>query len=137
MTRTIKDINLATNAARTRDHILDWLLRNGFEILERNSSGQPIEKSFRSFKVRLTPRPGFIVALRTSRLGMIVFEVGVEPRDHGCVVHGEFYVAGASGGLVDYLGKEFDVCERPDLVGRLPRKKGFKLMGRFISGLGA
>lgn len=136
MARTMREIKLAADETRTRELIQQWLQRNGFEILERDSTGRPVEKSFRTFKVRLATHPGTIVAWHARRLGIIVFEIKVESRDRGCLVHAEFYVAGAGGGMVDYLGREFDVSEKPDLVGRLPRKKGFRLMNRFIADLG-
>ncbi len=138
MARTIREINLNTDESRVRDCALFWLESNGFEILERDSAGRPIEKSFKPFRVRLATHPGSIVALRARRMGMIVFEIKLEPRDRGCLVHGEFYAAGASGGVVgDFRGREFDVLEKPELMGRLPRKKGFRLMSEFISGLEA
>ena len=133
MARTTRDVNLPTDETRTRDLILRWLQRNGFEILELNSTGQPVEKSFRSFRVRLATQPGTIVAWHARRLGIIVFEIKLEPRDRGSLMHAEFYVAGAGGGVIDYMGREFDVREKPDLVGRLPRKKGFRLMSSFIA----
>ena len=137
MARTTREMVLSTDVTRTRDFVLQWLGRNGFEILEENSMGQPLERRFKAFRVSLTTHPGSIVAMRARRLGIIVFEIRLEPRDRGCSVHGEFYAAGGGGGVVNFQGRELDVCEKPDLVGRLPRKKGFRLMSKLISELEA
>lgn len=135
MARTIRDVSLPIDQARTRDLILRWFQRNGFEVLEQNSTGQLLERSFKSFGVRLATLPGTIVAWHARRLGVIVFEIKLEPRDQGCKMHGEFYAAGAGGGMFGYAGREFDLSEKPDMVARLPRKKGFRLMSGFIADL--
>jgi hypothetical protein len=133
MGRTISEISVPTDKVEATNFILNWLIRNDFEILERKSAGNVIEKSIKGFKIRLTTHPGSIVALHGGRLGLIVFEITIDHKENCCLVHGEFYSAGAGGGIVSYYGQELEVCEKPGLVGRLPRKKGFKLMNRFIS----
>ncbi len=133
MGRTIREISVLADETKVKAYVSKWLENSGFEILEKESVGGIIEKSSKPFRVRLTTHPGSTVALRASRLGMIVFEIKVERSDQGCLIHGEFYVAGASGGLLDWSGRESDVCEKPDIVGRLPRKKGYRLMNDFVS----
>ena len=136
MGRTIREFSVPADCGRTRSSILSWLRRNKFNVLEEESAGEPMELSIKGFKVRLTTRPGSIVALRGGRLGMIAFEISPHPEGEGCLIHGEFYAAGAKGrGIVGFLGMEWEVSEKPDFVGRLPRKKGFALMNRFISEL--
>ncbi len=138
MGRTISEIAVPTDESKASSFILNWLVRNGFDILEKDSSGNVIEKSSRlGLRIRLTTHAGSIVALHRGKLGKIVFEISVESKESGCLVRGEFYCAGGGGGIPDFLGEEFDVCERPGIVGRLPRKKGFRLMNRFISDLEA
>ena len=136
MPRTVQEVALATGPTETRERILRSLQSHGFEILPQSSTGQPIDYPFRSFHARLATHPGSIVAIQAKWSGFIVFELDVLPRDAWSLLHGEFYVAGAGGGVVDYLGQEMDVLEKPPMVGRIPRKKGFKVMKEFLSDLG-
>lgn len=140
MPRTTKDIVLSTGTTRSKELILDWLARQGFEVLTMESTGQRIEYRFgpsRSSRVMLAPHPGSIVALHAKMLGVTVFELDVKPRDGGTSIHGEFYIAGAGvdGRAVSFLGQESDLPEKPGWVGRVPRKKGYLLMEQFITGL--
>jgi hypothetical protein len=135
MGRTISEITVPIDESKASGFILNWLVRNDFDILEKESSGNVIEKSFRFNKIRLTTHAGSIVALHRGRLGKIVFEIRVKSKESGCLVHGEFYCAGGGGGIPDFLGKEIEVSARPGIVGRVPSKKGFRLMNKFISDL--
>lgn len=139
MPRTAKEIVLSTDVTRSKELLLGWLARNGFEVLAIESTGQSMEHSFGSSKVILRTHPGRIVAVHAKMSGVTVFELDMKPRDGGTSIQGEFYIAGAGveGRVVSFLGQEYDLPEKPGWKGRVARKKGYLLMNQFIADIEA
>lgn len=55
MGRTISEISVPTDKREASNFILNWLVRNGFDILERKSAGNVIEKSIKGAKMSSIP----------------------------------------------------------------------------------
>jgi hypothetical protein len=107
-----------------RRTIFKWLEKNGFAILSLNSDGSPILFGYYMARVMLHPKAGTIVCLHYKASGAIAFEVDIRPGRDEVHVDLEGYAAGAS----LWAGHEWDLGPDVILMGRWPRKKGYRLM---------
>ena len=132
MGRTTQDISLpSTNVDQVRAYLAQWTNQNGYKVLDWNSQGQEVVNWHLGSRVKLTPRPGSIVALRHTTGGAIALEVLLTPQGQGTQVHCEGYAAGAGFGF----SSEMDLSPNPGMSGMLPRKKGYEHMMGLFSGL--
>jgi hypothetical protein len=134
MPRTIQDTRVARGTNDVRDFVAWWLNNNSFKVLDWQAQGTEIAHGGLGQKIKLHPRQGSIVALYWGGMtgGAVVFELLLVPEGPGTTLHGEYYVPGVS----VLAGKEMDVCENPDAMGSIPRKKGYGQMMSFLQALG-
>ena len=132
MSRTIRDYKI--NKIQPREietYIRDWLETSKFKILTENSNGTSFHSRewWQTIGQKISPNKNCLVATKLSPKGLLIFEFMItkEAESLATIVHGEFYAAG----VALFMGREWDVKPDPGLLGRWPRKEGYKLMSDF------
>ena len=105
-------------------YIFKWLEIKGFVIISLGSDGRPVVWGYYGARVKLSPKAGYVISLHYKMTGAVALEYRTQQVNDDVLVHCEFYAAGAS----LFGGREWDVRRKVKLMGRFPRKRGYKLM---------
>jgi len=104
--------------------IFKWLEIKGFAIISLDSPGSPVVWGYYGARVKLSPRAGYVICIHYKATGAVALEYRTQQVNDDVLVVGEFYAAGAS----IFGGREWDVRPKVKLMGRFPRRRGYKLM---------
>jgi hypothetical protein len=125
MSRTKKRVKLSNVPLEVvRRTIFKWLEEKTFTILSLNSDGSPIDWGPFWANVRPRPKAGRIVCIHYRLWGAVVFEFVIRPKGNDVLVDWESYAAGGT----LWAGKEWDIDPDVLLMGRWPRKRGYRFV---------